>query len=261
MGQPQGIMDNTKERRKRRRYMPAQLPDFLGIGTQKGGTTTLYKMLKGHSGVYIPSIKEIHYFSLYTDKGIEWYKKHFKDARVEQKKGEITPFYLFHKKAAKRIKNILPNVKIIVLLRNPIERTVSHINHAQQRGFEKLEINEAIKAEKERMKSGNEYSYQKHSYISRSKYLGQLDRYESIFPRKNIKIIKSEDLFNNPTEIWKGIQKFLELEVEPLKEKILHENKRKNNQDKLSPTIREELKEELEETAKGIKLRYGIEWK
>lgn len=240
--------------------MTGRLPDFLGIGTQKGGTTTLQKLLEGHPGAYIPPIKEIHYFSLYSEHKIEWYKSHFREASIGQKAGEITPFYLFHEKASERIKKAIPNVKLIVLLRNPIERTISHVYHAQQRGFEKLEIGKALDAEAERMQSGNAYSYQKHSYVSRSKYLSQLERYEARFPKKNIQVIKSEDLFENMQKTWATIQEFLDLEVKPLTKMHTHANKGKSSRNELCPSIREKLKEELKETLIGIKSRYGIEW-
>ena len=81
-------------------------PHFLGIGTQKGGTTTLYRILKQHQQIFLPDNKEIHYFTKYFKNGEEWYTNHFKNAKPGQLRGEITPYYLFHEAVPLRIKNI-----------------------------------------------------------------------------------------------------------------------------------------------------------
>ena len=127
--------------------MHKELPEFLGIGTQKGGTTTLHQLLTSHPQVFLPKCKEIHFFSLHYAKGTNWYANHFKDAAKDQIKGEITPLYLFDTKAPKRIHKILPEAKLITLLRDPVERTLSQIFHARRRGFETLEPKDAIDAD------------------------------------------------------------------------------------------------------------------
>ena len=164
--------------------MPARLPDFLGIGTQKGGTTSLHQWLNNHPGVFLPKCKEIHYFDLHHEKPLEWYKSKFKYAELDQKCGEITPFYLYHPEAPNRIKSIIPNAKLIILLRDPVERTISQVYHAKKRGFEKLEPKLALEAEAQRLMHGGIESLQKHSYMARSLYIKQLDRYEKLFKKE-----------------------------------------------------------------------------
>ena len=151
------------------------LPGFLGIGTQKGGTTSLQKLLCADQRIFLPACKEVHYFTLHHQQPVQWYSDHFKSASKEQFCGEITPYYLFHPDAAKRIKKLLPKVLLIVLLRDPVERTISQYFHAIRHGFETLELEDALKVEKERIATGNLYSHQKHSYLSRSYYLEQLN--------------------------------------------------------------------------------------
>ena len=142
------------------------LPHFLGLGTQKGGTTSLQQLLEQHPGVYLPPCKEVHYFSLHAEEPARWYAKHYRDARRGQRRGDITPFYLFHPDVPARIHALLPRARMIVLLRDPVERALSQVFHARRHGFETLEVADALAAEPERLASGNAYSFQKHSYVA-----------------------------------------------------------------------------------------------
>ena len=88
--------------------------------------------------------------------------------------------------------------------------------HARRHGFEALEVADALAAEPERLASGNAYNFQKHSYVARSRYLEQLDRYEALFPKRQLLVLKSEDLFASTSHVWEKIQCFLELQPIPL---------------------------------------------
>lgn len=237
-----------------------RLPDFVGLGTQKGGTTTLYELLNKHPQIYLPECKEVHYFDINYHESLEWYASHFIDVKEDELCGEITPYYLFHHKAAKRIHELLPNAKLIILLRDPVERTLSHIFHAQRRGFETLNLEKSIQAEEKRLKSRGQDSMQKHSYVARSKYLEQIDRYEILFPKKNILIQKSETLFNEPNRVWEKVLNFLNLDYYPIPAMIPRANKGTNQAKEVSKSIREELRERLTETYYGIERKYGITW-
>jgi len=239
--------------------MPARLPDFLGLGTQKGGTTSLHNWLEAHHDVYVPKCKEIHYFDTNYDKPTNWYTDHFSSAKNNQICGEITPFYLFHPEVPSRIKTLVPAIKMIVLLRDPVERAISQMLHSRKRGFELLKPQEAFAAEHSRMKTGGIYSLQKHSYISRSKYLEQMDRYESIFDRKQILVIKSEELFSENSTSLDQIRKFLGLNILKGMDKIKKSNEGTNYM-AIEKKLKEKLQEELESTAKGIRERYGFGW-
>ena len=240
--------------------MPARLPDFLGLGTQKGGTTSLHQWLSTHPQVFLPACKEAHYFDLQPEQPTSWYAEHFYNAQPEQLCGEITPFYLFHPDVPKRIHAVLPKVRMIVLLRDPVERALSQISHARKRGFEMLMPEDAIAAEPSRLKSGDPESLQKHSYVSRSRYLDQLNRYETLFPQHQLLILQSEQLFSDPESVWKQILNFLELELTPVPNKLPKANAGDKQSLAVTSALRTQLRNELAATALGVRERYGFGW-
>jgi len=237
-----------------------RLPHFLGLGTQKGGTTSLQKLLEQHPDVYLPPCKEVHYFSQHAEEPARWYADHYRDARRGQRRGDITPFYLFHPDVPARIRSLLPRARMIVLLRDPVERTLSQVFHARRHGFETLDVADALAAEKDRLASGNTFSFQKHSYVSRSRYLEQLDRYEALFPGDQLLVLKSEDLFNNTGSVWKLIQEFLQISIVPLPIELPKANAGKGESMLVDASVRSILKAELSSTVEGVKNRYGIDW-
>ena len=239
--------------------MPARLPDFLGLGTQKGGTTTLHQLLRAHPGVFLPAAKELHYFDLQPQRTPNWYEQHFSEAEPDQCCGEITPFYLFPPAAPTRIQALLPNAKLVVLLRDPVERAFSQIFHARKRGFESLEPADAIAAEADRLASGDPVSLQKHSYVARSRYLEQLDRYETLFPAAQLLVLQSEALFEQPHRIWETLQRFLGLPPRPLPP-LPMANVGDGGSSTVDPALRSELRSVLATTASGVRERYGFGW-
>ncbi len=237
-----------------------RLPHFLGLGTQKGGTTSLQELLEQHPGVYLPACKEVHYFSQHAEEPARWYADHYRDAKRGQRRGDITPFYLFHPDVPARIRALLPRAKMIVLLRDPVERALSQVFHARRHGFEALEVADALAAEPERLATGGLYSLQKHSYVARSRYLEQLDRYEALFSHRQLLVLKSEDLFNNTAFIWETIQQFLKLPVIPLPIALPKANAGSGEAAEVEPEVRAQLRDALSTTASGVKQRYGIDW-
>src|SRR5690348_836405 len=131
------------------------LPDFLVIGAQRGGTTSLYQYLQVHPFIEPATTKEVHFFDRRFHKGLAWYRGHFPTAlekyRAEHLRGgmfltgEATPSYLFLPYIPKRVVRVLPHARFIVLLRNPVERAYSHYRHAVELGHEHLAFEEAIK--------------------------------------------------------------------------------------------------------------------
>lgn len=242
-----------------RKLEMSELPSFIGIGAQKCGTTTLHQMLKTHPNIYMPKAKEIHYFTLHHEKSISWYKKHFEDKKSEQIAGEITPFYIFHPQAPARIARLIPNVKLILLLRNPVERAISQYYHARRLGFENLELMEALEEEERRLKDGNEYSMQKHSYISRSKYYRQIKNYEKYFNKTQMFIIKSEDLFKCQDKVWHQILKFLEIPVTTIEGKKIKANSGNNESVLVNDNTKNWIKKKLKSDTSKL-IEYGISW-
>jgi len=188
------------------------LPDFLMIGAQKSGTTSLFHYLRQHPQILPSKIKEVHYFdggmipTVDNYKlGEQWYKAHFPLKIFMNKRcrtGEASPLYIFNPLAPKRIFDLLPEVKIIAVLRNPTERAISHFFHEMRRE-EILPIDEALRAEEARLapviKNNNfkDKIFRKSSFKSRGHYKEQLERYLEYFPMENLHVICSEDLFSD----------------------------------------------------------------
>ena len=236
-----------------------RLPEFLGIGTQKGGTTYLHGLLQQHPQVYLAHPKELHFFSLHHHRGLEWYGHHFDDATADQCCGEVTPYYLFHPLAAERIATALPKVKLIVLLRDPVERALSQYFHSKRLGLEPLELEEAFAAESKRLadaeaalKRGETHkSHQQHSYLSRSRYELQLPHFEALFPSKQLQVLRSEDLFERPQQLWASVLTFLGLDEFPLPTFSTRYSGR-GEAVAVSPGLRQQLRAQLELTYRWL---------
>ena len=160
-------------------------PDFLGVGTQKGGTTYLHNLLKCHPQIFLAHPKEIHFFSLHWQKGKDWYLSHFNDATDNQVCGEFTPYYLYHPEAPQRICSLLPDVKNIILLRDPVERALSQYFHSTRLGFETLSWRMRSQ-QSPSFAGGGEIRGEKHlahqlCYLA-GRYEQQLRRFEQRFP-------------------------------------------------------------------------------
>jgi len=192
-----------------------KLPDFIIIGTQKGGTTSLFYYLYQHPELSFSHKKEIYFFNLYFEKGLAWYKSHFPFRTNAKITGEATPSYMFHPKAAGRIKSISPNVKLIVLLRDPIDRAYSGYAMGLRRKTDTANTFEiAIERELkflENQSNTDEYTLEKHElyYLERGKYYSQLLPWIEHFPREQLLFIKSENFFQNPenelTKVYKHL--------------------------------------------------------
>jgi len=208
-----------------------KLPDYVIIGAPRCGTTSLYNYLAQHPFVAPAFRKEVHFFDLNYNKGLSWYRANFPtvlSARLFEQKhgrplltGEASPYYLFHPHAPRRIRQHLPGAKLIVLLRNPIERAYSHYNLARKLGLEDLSFEEGLKKESERLEGEvskmlrDEFylskSHRHHSYLQKGIYADQLKTWFDLFPREQILILKSEDLFSDPSTTFRQVLDFLHL--------------------------------------------------
>jgi len=197
-------------------------PEFIIVGAQKAGTTSLYNCLKQHPDILPASTKEIHYFSQHFTKGLDWYLQHFPEREADKISGEASPFYLFHPHSAERIAGELPDVKIIMLLRNPVGRAISHYHQQARRHHEKLPMLEAFQQEHARIDkawgnlvAGQQISgmkIQQCSYLKRGEYLEQIQRYEKHFPSGQISIIESAGFFEHPHETLAKVFEFLHVD-------------------------------------------------
>ena len=207
-------------------------PDFFIIGVQKGGTTSLYNYLARHPAVLPAAEKEIHYFSENFYRGEAWYSARFPtryrklrrmlELRTHVLTREATPYYIFHPHAARRISARYPRARIILILRNPVERAYSHYRYHVKLGVESLSFEEAIAAEPrrlvgemEKMIADENYSSEAcklFSYLRRGVYVEQLRRWREYFPREQMLVLKSEDFFANPADSFLEVTRFLGLE-------------------------------------------------
>jgi hypothetical protein len=207
------------------------LPDFLIIGAQRCGTTSLERYLIQHPCVAPPFRKEVHFFDRNLRKGTTWYRAHFPSfllkyyvttvLRREFVTFEATAAYVFYPHAPKRVRETLPYAKLIVLLRNPVDRAHSQYQHEVSNGYENLSFEEAINREPERLWGEREkmladenydsFPYRHCSYLARGIYADQLQAWMELFPKEQMLILQSEEFFAQPSMVFQTVLRFLEL--------------------------------------------------
>lgn len=188
--------------------------NFVICGTQKGGTTALYAYLREHPEVCMANKKEVHFFdneNLFRRRRVSYSKYHSYFSPSERHKvlGEATPIYMYWNPSPKRIFEYNPNMKIIVILRNPIERAYSHWNMERQKKNDNLSFKAAIYNEVKRSDEVLPYQHRIFSYIDRGHYLPQLRRIWAYFPKEQVLVIKSESLKEHPNDVLSEVTDFL----------------------------------------------------
>jgi hypothetical protein len=210
---------------------PRILPRFLIVGAMKSGTSSLYWNLCRQNNVLAASRKELHYFADGYTRGWSWYRQQFPTRllalavalreRCRIITGEASPYYLFHPKTAARVRRHLPRVKLIALLRNPVDRAYSHYQHTVRNDRETLSFEEAIDHEAERLDGERERlladdgyvspAYSAYSYLARGVYADQLETWLREFPREQLLVLRAEDLFERSQETLLLVNRFLQL--------------------------------------------------
>ena len=196
------------------------LPDFLILGAQKGGTTALYAYLRWHPEITGPSWKEVSYFDRHYRRGASWYRGHFPIGAGDRLVGEASPGYLFHPLAPERVRATVPEAKLIALLRDPVDRALSHYHHEVALGREPLSFEEAIEAEPERTRGEEQRLVREpgyfsrpwwdYTYLARGRYAEQLERWFAVFPREQLLVLPSEELAADPGQAYGRVLEFLE---------------------------------------------------
>lgn len=177
-----------------------RLPDFLGLGGMRCGSSTVWSWMRSHPQVFTPSKKELHFFSNRGGAygaGVHSYARHFSTAKPGQVIGEVTPEYLSVPEAAQRIHFHMPEVRLYVILRDPVERLWSHYRYLRNSGREKLSLRDAIAAEAHRRAAASEGDCI-HDYLNRSRYIEHLERYDRLFDREQLLIILFEEMTVDP---------------------------------------------------------------
>ena len=201
-------------------------PNFVVIGAPKSGTTSLFYYLRQHPDIYLPVKKELHYFSyprieshsqgpgdlvtlaeLCSSK--EEYRSHYRSVNDENAIGEVSPSYLYYAEVAEQIKRELGQIKIIVILRNPVEKAYSQYMHLVRDQREKLKFYDALFAESGRKKNnwGDFWLY-----ASSSLYSEKLRIYQSVFGRANVKVVIFDDFIEKTDTILVEIFEFLNVD-------------------------------------------------
>ena len=204
-------------------------PDVVIIGTKRGGTTSLFRDLERHPAMLplVPSaarlplrenMKGVHYFDSDLDRSLAWYRGHFVTRRTADRRlaavgdsftAEASPYYLFHPLAAERAARMLPaDTLYVALLRDPVERTVSHWSEQTRNGVETLTLRDALAAEDQRVGDDGErlrrgeiaasHAHEQQSYAAQSHYAGSLRRWFDQVGRHNVLVLFSEDYYAAP---------------------------------------------------------------
>lgn len=214
------------------------LPDYIIAGNNRSGTASLHKFLIQHPNITAPSRREIGFFSHSYWRGLLWYRSYF--STIIHKRffeyvhkeplitGDDSPMYLFHPTAIHRIKKVLPNVKLIIILRNPVDHAYSLYQYYRRTGMEKVSFEDAIKEDEKRAKILEEKlvknEIREHNrkffrlpYIHMGKYIYDIKRLFEIFPRKQILILSTEMLKTNPQDVLDQTFEFLGLKYYKIK--------------------------------------------
>lgn len=206
------------------------MPDFIIIGAQRAGTSSLYWYLMEHPCVIPAARKEVRFFDVNFQRGVNWYRTFFPSRlykhyvmhmrRQDFLTGEASPYYLFHPHAPRRILETIPHVKLIVSLRNPVDRAYSHYHLEVRRGAETLSFEDALKLETQRLAGEREkmleddtytsFNHFHYSYLSKGIYVDQLKVWLDLFPKEQVLVLKSEEFFTDSSSITRVLE-FLQL--------------------------------------------------
>lgn len=255
------------------------LPDFLIIGTKRGGTTSLWNYLIQHP--LVPRLfpawntKTSHYFEEHWSRGEAWYRSHFPTrahrAALERRHdghsrvGEAAPLYMFHPLAASRVAALMPRVRVIALLRDPVERAYSHWKERRTEGKEPLGFTAALAAEDERTAGEREKliadetyfseAYDWHTYRARGRYLEHLEPWLGLFAAEQLLILPSAELYRSPAATYGRVLDFLGLPPHQLASYEVYNDRRSAPMD---PSVRAELTEYFRPHNAALEQRLGI---
>lgn len=243
-----------REKAARATWEQRVLPDLVLAGAQRSGTTALTEALYRLPTVERPRLgKGSHYFSYNYYRGWEWFQSQFPTTtwanRVQEKNGaplftfDACPYYLFHPFAIQRMSQTLPDVKILIMLRDPVRRAESHYHHSVSHGHEEEEFAKALERESERLEGEVEkmsrdwsywsHSHEHHSYASKGMYADQLERVFAVYPAEQVMVIQSEAFYRTPNEVLAGVTSWLDLpevELTERDDRNSHEYQRMNEE-------------------------------
>jgi sulfotransferase family protein len=190
--------------------------DFILAGAQKSGTTALHYFLTKHPDITMGDRQEMHFFDneeIFSGPvDYELLHEHFPPVAPSTIAGECTPIYMYWKPAIERIWKYNPQIKLLIILRNPVDRAFAHWNMQRFKGREPLDFLYAVKEEKNRANKAAPLQSRRYSYVDRGFYAEQLARVFNFFPREQVNIIKFEEFRDNKTETLDAMFRFLGVE-------------------------------------------------
>lgn len=230
------------------------LPDFLVIGAQKSGTTSLYGYLSHHPDVSAAVIKETHFFDEQYHRGWAWYRAQFplREAAERRVTGEATPSYLLDPRTPARVARGLPGIRLVAILRDPVDRAYSQFNHETARGHEDVaSFEEALDLEPSRLLAAERTvapppgssmtnALKHHAYLARGRYAEQLERWYQHVPREDLLVLVAEELYADPPAVMRQVHRHLGLEAVELES---YEARNQRAYSDMPPGIRERLEE------------------
>src|SRR5438094_10218525 len=187
--------------------------DFVLAGAQKSGTTALHYFLSRHSDINMGDLQEIHFFDndalFASEPDYEQLHKHYPLLPASMIAGDCTPSYIYHEPAVERIWKYNPKIKLLITLRNPVERAFAHWNMQRFRGREPLDFFDAVREEQSRISGAPPTEARRFAYVDRGFYGQQLHRFFKFVPREQMKVVKFEEFKNNQRETLLSIFSFL----------------------------------------------------
>lgn len=174
------------------------MPTFLGIGAQKCASSWLHQVIASHPAVNVPAVKEVNFFSYHFDHGYQWYERQFHASDAVTQLGEVSPSYFYDLAAPARVREYRPDMKILLALRDPVERALSNHRHelrvghmlGDDRSFEAGLVNNPM-------------------YVEQGFYAKHLENWLRYFPREQVLILLVEDISNDPLRVATDIYRFL----------------------------------------------------
>lgn len=215
------------------------LPDYLVIGAMKAGSTMFYEWLVTHPQLPAAVEKEVHFFDSYYRQGLTWYRSRLPSRRelaarsapgASALSGEATPNYLFHPLVPRRVHATVPDAKLIVLLRNPVNRAYSHYQTNLRHDWEALSFEEALDREPARLENQidallmdeahhRNFPRYRWSYQAMGRYAELLERWFTFFPREQFLFLRNEDMARDPDAVFARVWDFLDVRHHPLPQK------------------------------------------
>lgn len=196
----------------------ARLPDFLVVAAPRAGTTSLHRYLDAHPQVFMAPQKEVHFFDQHHHRGPDWYRQQFAEAEPRQVVGDATPTYLFAPGAVERMAELLPDAKLIVVLRNPVDRAYSNYWYWRTMFPDGRSFAELARAEMADPEAPAAEGFQ--PYLAMGRYLPQLRHLMDHYPRKALLVLLLEDLKEDAASAFRSVCCFLDIREDTVPKEV-----------------------------------------